>query len=184
MTRPESAHRSNEPAVDGGDELTNILSGFAREITTRDNPRERVAVEVTRRSGFQNSARSTGGLEILLDEPVAFGGRGEAFDPAEYLLAAAGASLAVTLTAHAALRGLRLDEVRVVLSGDIDGRLFFHPEGEGSAGLLETVVDLSVKGPMSRSTFSALLRDAWRVAPVIRSLNKLPRLRVKFERTR
>jgi uncharacterized OsmC-like protein len=120
---------------------------------------------------------------VSLDEPVNFGGRGESPDPAEYLLAAAGASLSVTLTAHAALRGVELERVHVALRGEIDARPFFRPEARvGLPGVLNVEITLTVSTPAPRAAFREVLKMALAAAPVLRSLKRMPRVRVVHER--
>lgn len=163
--------------------LRSILDDARGEFLDGPGGREGVTASVTRRGGFQNDGASGSGHALLIDEPVSFGGRGEAPDPAELLLMAAGASLSVTLTAHAALRGLALDAVDVRLSADIDGAAFFLP-GEGEAGLLDIAIDLTVRAPIDRDVFDALLAEVMMVVPVIRTFNRAPALSVTFEDSR
>lgn len=155
--------------------LKAILSRFAAEITTAANSREAVSVLVTRRGGFQNELATARGLGLLVDEPVHFGGCGEAPDPAELLLGAVGASLSVTLTAHAALRDIPLHAVALRLSAAIDGIGFFSP-GFGAPGLLDVAIELTVTSPASESLLRLLVDDALLAAPVLRSLNATPRI--------
>ncbi len=167
---------------DSGDDgrLRQTLTGFAAAITSAENSREGVAVTIDRRGGFQNDLTTPKGLHALMDEPVHFGGRGEAPDPAEYLLAAVGANLSVTLTAHAALRGLRIDTVRVELSAEIDGRGFFRPGDGHPAGLLNTAIVLTVSTPEPRPAIRALLGDVRKATPVLCALKRRPRIRLIF----
>ncbi len=160
--------------------LSATLSGFAAAITGAETTREGVSVTVTRRGGFQNDALTASGQALLIDEPVHFGGRGEAPDPAEMLLAAIGASLSVTLTAHAALRGLAIDHIALQLAAEIDGVAFFHP-GRGVPGLLDVAIILTVTTPAKRSDVRSLLRDVLRATPVLCSLKRRPKVTLVFK---
>jgi len=166
---------TDEPA------LRPVLEKFARDITSSGGAREAVSVEVMRIDGFRNEAVTPRGLKVCLDEPVNFGGKGEAPDPAEHLLAAVGASVSVTLTAHAALRDVPIDRVHVVLRAEIDGREFFRPGSGGMPGLLDIVMELTVRSSAPRAMVRALLRDVLRAAPVLRSLKRLPKVTIQFD---
>jgi pyruvate dehydrogenase E2 component (dihydrolipoamide acetyltransferase) len=160
--------------------LRDRLESFARQLAAADNPRERVSVTVSRQDGFQNEASTPRGLRISLDEPQDFGGRGEAPDPAEFLLAAIGASLSVTLTAHGELRGVAFESVQVDLGGEIDGAKFFEPGSRGAPGVLDMELTLTIATQAPRRAVQAVIRDALRVAPVLKSLKRVPKVRVIY----
>lgn len=163
--------------------LRPILEGFRDKIVNASNTREAVSTLVTRDDGFQNIVTTSTGQTFIVDEPVHFGGRGEAPDPAEYLLAAIGASLSVTLTAHAALRGIDFDAVSVALSADIDGRAFFLPGCDAAPGVLDVTVHLAVEGSIARELFDDILAEALLAVPVMRTLHTMPRVEVTYMQT-
>jgi uncharacterized OsmC-like protein len=167
--------------VDG--DLADLLRAFRRHAGADDSQPSPVSVEVTRLARFTNLATTASSLTIALDEPVDFGGRGDAPDPAEYLLAAIGASLSVTLTAHAALRSLAMMRISVSLKGEIDGRSFFEPRVWTRTGLLETQVAIKMAGSFSKLEARALLAEAVKACPVLQSLRRRPRISLNFERT-
>lgn len=164
--------------------LRSILTGFADALLATSDPTETVAVAVVRRDGFQNHATTPAGLPIPFDEPAHFGGRGEAPDPAQYLLAAIGASLSVTLTAHAAMRGLVIDDVAVSLDAVIDGRAFFHPGSGAPAGLLDIKATLVVRSPATEADFRALLVEVLLATPVLRTLKQAPAITLRYNEER
>lgn len=164
--------------------LRSTLLGFADTLLAADDPTEGVSVEVVREHGFQNAAVTPTGQRILIDEPVHFGGSGAAPDPAQYLLAAIGASLSVTLSAHAAMRSIVIDGITMSLSATIDGRAFFHPGGAGDAGLLEMTATLRVTSPEDEATFRALLADVLLATPVLQSLKHAPRITLHYNEDR
>lgn len=154
--------------------LQRVLRRFEQAYARAPQTLGRVACDVQRTTGFGNEALTPAGLQIVLDEPADFGGSGQAPDPAEHLLAAVGASLSVTLTAHAALRGVPLDDVHVALEGFIDGKLFFDPTSDGRPGVHDIRLTLTVTSRAPRSVLRTLLRDVLRVCPVLRSLKRMP----------
>lgn len=154
--------------------LHDILTGFADALLASDDPTEGVELEVTRVEGFRNLAVTPAGQEIHLDEPVHFGGSGEAPDPAQYLLAAIGASLSVTLSAHAAMRDFVITSIGMRLSAKIDGRAFFSPGCGAPPGLLSLAIELRVQGVGSEAAFRELLADVLLATPVLQTLKQMP----------
>jgi hypothetical protein len=74
------------------------------------------------------------------------------------------------------LLGVPVQQVHVALAGEIDAHKFFHPDGPGLAGLLDTRLTLTVESNAARADVRRVLREALRVAPVLRSLKRLPRV--------
>ena len=75
-------------------------------------------------SGFQCKA-TFGDLEMLVDEPVSFGGSGQAPNPAEVALAGLAASIQVTLLAYAQFLEADVRDVNIDISTSLDSRGFF-----------------------------------------------------------
>lgn len=165
-------------------DLRTTLTGFADQLLASEDTTEAVKVEVTRVAGFQNEATTAAGQHLLIDEPVHFGGRGEAPDPAQLLLGAVGASLSVTLTAHATLRGLELRSISSSLKASIDGRAFFHPSTDARPGLLDMRIALSVTSPASEADFRGLLDDVLQATPVLQTLKQMPEIELRYSQVR
>lgn len=135
---------------------------------------EHVATEVTRFAGFQNHGVSASGHVVAVDEPEQFGGGGTSADPAELLLVAIGASLSVTLTVHAALAGIVLDDIRLRLNGTLDAARFFYPSNGSGGGLVDFAIDIVLVTTATHETVSALLDRALLASPVLRSIAATP----------
>lgn len=161
--------------------LRDTLAAYARGIPRSGDASEPIQVDVVRQDGFLHRAGTTSGQTLVLDEPVAFGGHGSAPDPAECLLAAVGASVSVTVTAHAALRDVPIEGIHVGLGAVIDAREFFHPGSGGKPGLLNLTLTLTIRTGAPRKVVRATIRDALRVAPVLRTLKRMPRVIVVYE---
>lgn len=155
-------------------ELAAILEGFRISLGAPDSPPVRVAVNLARRGRFLNEAAGASGQRVWLDEPVAFGGGGAHADPAEHLLAAVGASLSVTLTAHAALRELAVSAIEMELGAELDERSFFAPRTWSRAGLQGARITVAIRGALTRREAASLMAEAVRAAPVLRSLKRRP----------
>jgi uncharacterized OsmC-like protein len=155
--------------------LSDALRSFAEGLFAGGDGTAGVLVSVARQERFTNIARA-GGMTLRLDEPTDFGGTGLNFDPAEALLAAVGASLSVTLTAHAALRLLAIADIKVSLAARIDGRSFFEPRGHPKAGLFDTEIEVLLVSDEKPRDLRALFAEARRACPVLKSLKRAPRI--------
>jgi putative redox protein len=163
------------------EQLKLLLQDFAGRLAQTETATEAVSVAVQRRAGFSNQGRTSKGHIVNIDEPEHFGGSGAAPDPAELLLCAAGASLSVTLTAHAALRGIALHDVQSRLTAHIHGPSFFSPHENALAGLLNISIDLLIASPHSEQEIRALLADVLRATPVLRTFAQPPRVNLTLQ---
>jgi pyruvate dehydrogenase E2 component (dihydrolipoamide acetyltransferase) len=161
--------------------LRSILHQVDKDMSGGGDPFEAVGADVRRLSGFRHVATTPSGGSFDIDEPVGFGGTGKAPDPAQYLLAALGASLSVTLTAHAAMRELAIDRVEVSVTGRIHGPSFFRPRSEGNAGILDLVVVLELTTSLSQSVLDELLEEVVLASPVYQCIKPAPRVIVKAD---
>ena len=168
--------KRGDPSPGPDRQLENILRDFKTHAGVDDSPVTNISVVVNRGKRFTNVATTPRGLSIEMDEPADFGGTGERPDPAEYLLAAVGSSLSVTLTAHAALRGLAIHSVEIALAADIDGRSFFAPRTWPRAGLLNMQIDITLTSDLSEARARALTAEVLRASPVFRSLKRRPKV--------
>jgi uncharacterized OsmC-like protein len=163
-------------------ELAVLLEGYRTKCA--EDPaaaRETVGVIVRRVAGFQSRAEARSKHALLIDEPAEFGGKGEAADPAEVLLAAIGASLCVALTAHAALRGLAIEAVTVTLDAAMDARGFLTPAGGAPSGLIETNLHLTLRSAAPEVELRALVETALAASPVLAALKREPAVILTLE---
>ncbi|MFF3559255.1 OsmC family protein [Streptomyces sp. NPDC002574] len=118
------------------------------------------AVDGSSRGGYRVTTR-TGALtqggerdgtrvakfEMHSDEPVAALGTDTAPSPAEYVLHALAGCYTVTITTHAALRGVDLKGIRLELEGDIDMRGFLGIDAQVRPGLQQIRVRVELDAP-------------------------------------
>lgn len=164
--------------------LGRAISDYAARVAASPSLREVVTVAVVRDSGFCNRATAGSGHVICHDEPVTFGGSGEAPDPAEALLAAIGSSLSVTITAHAALRGLAIHAVTSGISAWMSARSFFETDSEAPAGIQDAEIRVMVRSDEDPAALRTLVDDAVVASPVVASLRTPPRITLTVERGR
>lgn len=91
----------------------------------------------------ENSHRST--LELDADEPPVLAGRDLGANPVEHLLNALAACLTTTMVYHAAIRGIKIEELESELEGDIDLRGFLGLSNEVRKGYQNIRVKFKVK---------------------------------------
>ena len=111
-----------------------------------------------------------GGLDLVIDEPVEFGGTGSAPNPAEVLMAALGASIEVTLRCYAEWLGIDVGNISVDLAGALDNRGFFGTDDAVRAGFPRITAKVTVAGSNSQGQLDTLLAHVQRACPVLETL--------------
>jgi uncharacterized OsmC-like protein len=84
-------------------------------------------------------------FKLEADEPPILAGRDLGANPVEHLLNALAACLTTTLVYHAAIRGIRIEELESELEGDIDLRGFLGLSNEVRKGYENIRVNFKVK---------------------------------------
>ncbi len=84
-------------------------------------------------------------FELHADEPPILAGNDEAANPVEHLLNALAGCVTTSMVAHAAVRGINIEELESVLEGDIDLRGFLGLDNEVPKGFTEIRVKFTVK---------------------------------------
>jgi uncharacterized OsmC-like protein len=84
-------------------------------------------------------------FEWNADEPPLLAGKDRGANPVEHLLAALAACVTTTLIYHAAIRGIKIDELESNLEGDIDLRGFLGLTNEVRRGYENIRVNFKVK---------------------------------------
>ena len=84
-------------------------------------------------------------FELEADEPPILAGEDLGANPVEHLLHALSSCLTTTLIYHAAIRGIRIDELESELEGDIDLRGFLGLTNEVRKGYENIRVNFKVK---------------------------------------
>ncbi len=125
-------------------------------------------VESTSRQGFKVDVRARK-HEITVDEPKELGGTDLGPNPIELLLASLASCLSIAVRFHASRRNIRLDEVSVEASGELDIRGFMGVEGV-KPGLKKIEVLLRIKSPEPEEKLRELLEFVEAHCPVADTL--------------
>jgi uncharacterized OsmC-like protein len=84
-------------------------------------------------------------FELHADEPPILAGNDEAANPVEHLLNALAACVTTSMVAHAAVRGIHIEELESELEGDIDLRGFLGLSNDLPRGFTDIRVKFKVK---------------------------------------
>ena len=103
-------------------------------------------------------------FELHADEPPILAGNDEGANPVEHLLNALAACVTTSMVAHAAVRGIRIEELESELEGDIDLRGFLGLDNDVPKGFTDIRINFKVKTDISNlerlkrlTTFSPVL---------------------------
>ncbi len=107
------------------------------------------------------------GHTVLSDEPTNFLGTDAAPKPTELALAALGSCLIVGVVYHAALMGLRLDEVKISLTGSLSRTGLLDLDQENRPGFRWIKVELHIEAPHPRESIEKLKDVVIRTSPVL-----------------
>ena len=113
------------------------------------------------------------------DEPPILAGQDKGANPVEHLLHSLASCMTTTLVYHAAVRGIKLDEVESEYEGDIDLKGFLAISDKVRPGYQEIRVRFKVKSdPENVERLKALSR----LSPVYDVVSKGTRVNVQIER--
>lgn len=107
-----------------------------------------------------------------IDEPPVLLGEDRGANPVEYLLTGLSGCVTTTFIAYAAAQGVKIDELRTELEGDLDVRGFLGLSGQVRPGFQEIRVTFHVKSDAPREKIEELVKLAERRSPVSDSVRK------------
>jgi uncharacterized OsmC-like protein len=112
------------------------------------------------------------------DEPPLLAGRDIGANPVEYLLRALAGCMTTTIVYHAALRGIRIDELEAVLEGDLDLRGFLGLSKDVRKGYENIRVTFKVKTDQQNLD---LLKALSKLSPVFDPVTNGTKVEIKVE---
>lgn len=105
-----------------------------------------------------------------IDEPPVLLGEDRGANPVEYLLTGLSGCVTTTFIAYAAAQGVKIDELRTELEGDIDVRAFLGITQDVRAGYKQIRIKFHVKSDAPREKIEELIRLAKSRSPVSESV--------------
>lgn len=128
--------------------------------------------EVIWKGGFASEAKSRHFSPTPSDEPKGLGGEDLAPNPVEQLLGALGNCLAVGYAANASVLGVKIDDLKISLEGDLDLKPFLGLE-QGHAGFSKINVNVDLKTNAESELVKQLHEKVQGSSPVGHSLANL-----------
>lgn len=129
-----------------------------------------VRTSLVKGTATQVSVRA-GGHVFTIDEPEDLGGADAGANPIEHLLAALGSCQVITYQVWADKLDLRLDEVDITLTGEVDLRGFFGLDAGVRPGFGSIEVEVRLSGPEPAYRYDELVRQVERHCPVLDNLS-------------
>jgi uncharacterized OsmC-like protein len=121
--------------------------------------------EVNWQGAFRTEARSRELAPIAFDEPPALGGDDSAANPVEQILGALGSCLAIGYAANASAAGIKINDLRIELEGDLD----LHPFlglADGNAGFSQIRARVHLDADADPGAVQALHEKVVATSPV------------------
>jgi len=108
-------------------------------------------------------------FELHADEPPLLAGGDVGANPVEHLLNALAACVTTSMVAHAAVRGIRIDELESELEGDIDLRGFLGLSNDVPKGFTDIRINFKVKSDVNNL---ARLKRLTEYSPVFNTITQ------------
>jgi len=129
--------------------------------------------------GFRNEIRVRDLAPTYADEPAVLGGTDTASNPVEQVLGALGSCLAIGYTAGATARGIRVEDLRIEVTGSIDLPVFFGLKA-GHAGYQGIDVKVHLRADADPESIAELHEAVLRTSPVGHTLERPAAIRVEL----
>jgi uncharacterized OsmC-like protein len=164
--------------------LNDVNLGVVGSLASRIQSEPAVAAtvweaEVTWQGAFRSEARIRDFAPLLSDEPAGLGGTDTAPNPVEQLLAALGNCLAVGYAANASAAGIKIDDLRIKLKGDLDLHTFLGL-AEGNAGYEAIQVSVDLTSDASAEQLASLHERVVGTSPVGHTLSRAVPVRIEL----
>jgi len=117
-------------------------------------------------------------FEMDADEPAILAGSDEGANPVEHLLHALASCVTTSMVAHAAVRGIHLEEVESEVEGDIDLRGFLGLADDVPRGYTDIRVNFKVKADAKDM---GRLKELSEFSPVFNTLTQGARVDISIE---
>ncbi len=129
--------------------------------------------------GFRTTTTIRDFATIATDEPRGLGGTETAPNPVEHLLGALGSCLAIGYAANASIAGVRIDDLRIDIEGDLNLKSFLGIE-PGNAGYETIRATVHIETDADDATVAALHEAVVATSPVGHTLNRAVPLTVEL----
>ncbi len=117
-------------------------------------------------------------FELYADEPPILAGHDDGANPVEHLLNALAACVTTSMVAHAAVRGIRIEELESELEGDLDLRGFLGLSNDVPKGFTNIRVNFKVKADVDNME---RLKRLTAYSPVLNTITRGANVEVRVE---
>jgi uncharacterized OsmC-like protein len=118
------------------------------------------------------------GFVFHADEPPVLAGHDDAANPVEYLLHALAACVTTSIVAHAAVRGINIEEIECRLEGDIDLNGFLGLNPETPKGYTDIRMNYQIKADVDNTDE---LKQLTQYSPVYSTVSKGANVDIQIE---
>jgi uncharacterized OsmC-like protein len=112
-------------------------------------------------------------FELIIDEPDSLGGTDHGANPVEYLLASYAGCLSVVAHITAKEKGIRLDDLKINISGNLNPARFMGVSEDERAGFKNIKVELIVNNTLSATSKTEWIKEIINRCPVGDNLKNL-----------
>jgi uncharacterized OsmC-like protein len=137
------------------------------------------SAEVKWNGGFRSKAKVREFQPSQSDEPEQLGGTDTGPNPVEQVLSALGNCLAVGYAANATVAGITINDLMIVVDGDLDLHTFLGLK-EGNAGFSNISVKVKLDSDASPEALGALHEKVVNTSPVGHTLNRAVPVEIKL----
>ncbi len=110
------------------------------------------------------------GVKTYIDEPIESGGTNLGLTPVEMLLASYGSCLAITVFIFASMKGIKIDDIKVEVEGDINNDGLIGIDPNMPTGYQNIRYHLNIKSNESEQTIRQLVEFSEKKCPVSSTL--------------
>lgn len=103
---------------------------------------------------------------VIMDEPKSLGGSNSAPNMVEVVLAAYGSCLTVGYTLNASIRGIKINELKVEVEGDLDLAGFFGLDDEVKPGFSKVIAKVHLTADAPEEELQKLHQHVLKTSPV------------------
>ena len=119
-------------------------------------------------------------FELHADEPLALGGTDQGANPVEHLLNSLAACVTTSIVAHAAVRGIPIEEIESQVEGDIDIRGFLGLDPSVPKGYQDIRISFKIKA--APEDIDKLMELA-KFSPVYNTITQSANVDIQIEHT-
>lgn len=113
-------------------------------------------------------------FEFILDEPKSLGGSDEGMNPVEALLASLGACKVIVARSFAKIHGIKLNDLRVELNGELDPDGFMGKNKEAKIGFSTILSTIYIDADNTDKEIADFVAFVERTCPVADTIKNAP----------